>query len=123
MRPRRRPGPRWRGSGGGRRRLAALVHAHQLHILPRIGHADARGPERIPDAEEHLALDIAQPRLGVDDPIAQFVLDRALAEGGDPHRRFGMRSEEHTSELQSLMRISYAVFCLKKKKKMNTKRQ
>src|SRR3546814_2003735 len=31
------------------------------------------------------------------------------------------RSEEHTSELQSLMRISYAVFCLKKKKKYNTK--
>src|SRR3546814_5904833 len=35
---------------------------------------------------------------------------------GDPHRpSFGFRSEEHTSELQSLMRISYAVFCLKKK--------
>src|SRR3546814_5705236 len=31
------------------------------------------------------------------------------------------RSEEHTSELQSLMRISYAVFCLKKKKTHNTK--
>src|SRR3546814_6293283 len=30
------------------------------------------------------------------------------------------RSEEHTSELQSLMRISYAVFCLKKKTKYNT---
>src|SRR3546814_1297767 len=30
---------------------------------------------------------------------------------------FGKRSEEHTSELQSLMRISYAVFCLKKKNK------
>src|SRR3546814_8073146 len=30
--------------------------------------------------------------------------------------RFGARSEEHTSELQSLMRISYAVFCLKTKK-------
>src|SRR3546814_3584223 len=30
-------------------------------------------------------------------------------------RRRGQRSEEHTSELQSLMRISYAVFCLKKK--------
>src|SRR3546814_1868323 len=30
-----------------------------------------------------------------------------------------IRSEEHTSELQSLMRISYAVFCLKKKKKNN----
>src|SRR3546814_5624797 len=34
--------------------------------------------------------------------------------GGD-----GGRSEEHTSEFQSLMRISYAVFCLKKKKKMH----
>src|SRR3546814_4358263 len=41
--------------------------------------------------------------------------------GGDgagfhPHRQGQGRSEEHTSELQSLMRISYAVFCLKKKK-------
>src|SRR3546814_3452567 len=33
--------------------------------------------------------------------------------------RFRLRSEEHTSELQSLMRISYAVFCLKKKKTHN----
>src|SRR3546814_5376128 len=32
----------------------------------------------------------------------------------------GFRSEEHTSELQSLMRISYAVFCLKKKNTMST---
>src|SRR3546814_7042182 len=52
------------------------------------------------------------------------------AVGGDHRRALGMppqlpdraldvavrRSEEHTSELQSLMRISYAVFCLKKKK-------
>src|SRR3546814_5429939 len=35
----------------------------------------------------------------------------------------GGRSEEHTSELQSLMRISYAVFCLKKKKKHSTHEQ
>src|SRR3546814_8360578 len=35
----------------------------------------------------------------------------------------GIRSEEHTSELQSLMRISYAVFCLKKKKKLQTSTQ
>src|SRR3546814_3509526 len=34
-----------------------------------------------------------------------------------PGQIASMRSEEHTSELQSLMRISYAVFCLKKKKK------
>src|SRR3546814_6512774 len=37
-----------------------------------------------------------------------------LSESGDPIN--DIRSEEHTSELQSLMRISYAVFCLKKKK-------
>src|SRR3546814_6509728 len=37
-----------------------------------------------------------------------------------PRARHASRSEEHTSELQSLMRISYAVFCLKKKK--NTKK-
>src|SRR3546814_9447781 len=36
-----------------------------------------------------------------------------------PKRRDYRRSEEHTSELQSLMRISYAVFCLKKKKRPN----
>src|SRR3546814_8653979 len=36
---------------------------------------------------------------------------------GQDMNHFKIRSEEHTSELQSLMRISYAVFCLKKKKK------
>src|SRR3546814_8111125 len=36
-----------------------------------------------------------------------------------PSSPFVCRSEEHTSELQSLMRISYAVFCLKKKKTQN----
>src|SRR3546814_10008493 len=45
----------------------------------------------------------------------------ARAEGfASPFDR-GSRSEEHTSELQSLMRISYAVFCLKKKKKDTAK--
>src|SRR3546814_1834432 len=39
---------------------------------------------------------------------------------GDPGGRFH-RSEEHTSELQSLMRISYAVFCLKKKTNDSTR--
>src|SRR3546814_7927430 len=42
--------------------------------------------------------------------------------GGQKHRRPD-RSEEHTSELQSLMRISYAVFCLKKKKQINKKQK
>src|SRR3546814_10662318 len=45
---------------------------------------------------------------------------RGPAEGklGAGRERAEARSEEHTSELQSLMRISYAVFCLKKKKTM-----
>src|SRR3546814_1519803 len=45
-----------------------------------------------------------------------------LGDRGDRDRRGEDRSEEHTSELQSLMRNSYAVFCLKKKKtKQNNK--
>src|SRR3546814_8383461 len=48
--------------------------------------------------------------------------DRGLAEAdpGNDAAEEDVRSEEHTSELQSLMRISYAVFCLKKK---NTKKK
>src|SRR3546814_5506441 len=38
---------------------------------------------------------------------------------GADQQMVAVRSEEHTSELQSLMRISYAVFCLKKKKNIN----
>src|SRR3546814_3238290 len=42
---------------------------------------------------------------------------------GEPRGCSSIRSEEHTSELQSLMRISYAVFCLKKKKIIKTEQQ
>src|SRR3546814_10381155 len=45
----------------------------------------------------------------------------AFASGISPRRSLRRRSEEHTSELQSLMRISYAVFCLKKKNKTEKK--
>src|SRR3546814_6555541 len=45
----------------------------------------------------------------------------ALEQRVDRARRMPQRSEEHTSELQSLMRISYAVFCLKKKKQIECK--
>src|SRR3546814_10034909 len=50
----------------------------------------------------------------------RLALGRRVAKGGAIRDMVGAgvkRSEEHTSELQSLMRISYAVFCLKKKKK------
>src|SRR3546814_10572985 len=42
---------------------------------------------------------------------------KEMVKHGDKLRGKTVRSEEHTSELQSLMRISYAVFCLKKKNK------
>src|SRR3546814_4663652 len=49
------------------------------------------------------------------DPVIAWLIPRNIAAAclGQQHVA---RSEEHTSELQSLMRISYAVFCLKKKK-------
>src|SRR3546814_2644620 len=62
---------------------------------------------------------------GLPEMLRQIDLFAALAKCRDQlgaaflHLRIGGRSEEHTSELQSLMRISYAVFCLKKKKKPN----
>src|SRR3546814_4061695 len=49
---------------------------------------------------------------------AEDALQRLIAHIHHAHP--GIRSEEHTSELQSLMRISYAVFCLKKKKNKQT---
>src|SRR3546814_2405459 len=69
-------------------------------------------------AEQHPAQvgEVGHARLQAGE--AQQQLDRAV----DDHQRARLhrdrrdRSEEHTSELQSLMRISYAVFCLKKKK-------
>src|SRR3546814_225483 len=51
----------------------------------------------------------------VDTETAIQKLRSGLSGESEPLRDFGVRSEEHTSELQSLMRISYAVFCLKKK--------
>src|SRR3546814_1018771 len=55
---------------------------------------------------------------GRDDGIVELLLGlRAVIRERLPART--RRSEEHTSELQSLMRISYAVFCLKKKNKLN----
>src|SRR3546814_9734504 len=65
----------------------------------------ARQPAERPSAGASGRL---HPRIGE-------IPGRARAHG----RSAARRSEEHTSELQSLMRISYAVFCLKKKNKKN----
>src|SRR3546814_5439362 len=66
-------------------------------------------------------IDLPEHRWRVTDAAAGQVAQRhavfQLPDAGGHHQRDG-RSEEHTSELQSLMRISYAVFCLKKKIKI-----
>src|SRR3546814_7548251 len=79
----------------------------------RVDHGGGR-PRRLPELDEQLG----------GNPAARLVahlLGRRRRRQQDPRARVEPRSEEHTSELQSLMRISYAVFCLKKKK--NTKRK
>src|SRR3546814_6394500 len=52
------------------------------------------------------------------DPVTNSYCRRLMVAAVEPDASPRTRSEEHTSELQSLMRISYAVFCLKKKKKI-----
>src|SRR3546814_9468260 len=64
-------------------------------------------------------------RVG-EDLVARLLLARVqLHEGAARHVDFAahLRSEEHTSELQSLMRISYGVFCLKKKRLFQSEEQ
>src|SRR3546814_5152346 len=61
-------------------------------------------------------------RAAVTTPREVGALMRSI-EDYDGHPIIRVRSEEHTSELQSLMRISYAVFCLKKKTITNKKRK
>src|SRR3546814_1168494 len=69
---------------------------------------------------------IPMGRAGTEEEVASMVAYLARDEAGfvtgqvvSVNGGTTMRSEEHTSELQSLMRISYAVFCLKKKKLQN----
>src|SRR3546814_3904076 len=54
--------------------------------------------------------------------VAPAELMARLTHAADYEARIDDRSEEHTSELQSLMRSSYAVFCLKKKTKLDNRR-
>src|SRR3546814_5873111 len=84
----------------------------QGHLTRLFGHARP-APTRA--VERHQPGLIEQCRLGEKmdkiTPASRCAMDK--------HHHRASRSEEHTSELQSLMRISYAVFCLKKKKTTN----
>src|SRR3546814_9674740 len=73
-----------------------------------------------PDASIEIKTpDGALTTLRQGDEIVTFVVRNLEPYRGFPQFMRAARSEEHTSELQSLMRISYAVFCLKKKNKLS----
>src|SRR3546814_3574438 len=108
----------WRRIGASRPRPRAIlsvsahwyVNATAVTAMPR--------PKTIHDffGFPQALFDMQYPAPGLPG-LAEEVADVVHPEYvGADHDSWG-RSEEHTSELQSLMRISYAVFCLKKKKK------
>src|SRR3546814_4967217 len=94
---------------------------HGLHYRLTMGPANQ--PLEGSDVQAHPGADrrVGARRQGVrdGDPTGADLRRQADASARRPQVRRAReaRSEEHTSELQSLMRISYAVFCLKKKKK------
>src|SRR3546814_1884813 len=86
----------------------------------RTGHTPLRDGRHQPSADSGRRGRVRTTE-GVGQPV--FRRHRSAAHPRDRlagGRMAGPRSEEHTSELQSLMRISYAVFCLKKKKTKQT---
>src|SRR3546814_1373576 len=99
-------------SGPDEHDLGAALH-HPLELLDGLLHDrqsdDRRGEDAVGVAE---LPGLVEPLVeGVHDRVGGFgVVAQALL-----HEAGQRRSEEHTSELQSLMRISYAVFCLRKK--------
>src|SRR3546814_1505560 len=95
------------GAGGGLRRGVEDRGAARGAALAAV--ADGR---QLDDA----GLDERVGRLHVHHLGRSGIADRPAAAHAE---EAVLRSEEHTSELQSLMRISYAVFCLKKKKQRN----
>src|SRR3546814_1574669 len=113
-------GARARGRSGDRRRKASLagLSFHPCRERPVAMAGDDLGQALRAFVLAELEAVLGRADMGAkgDDLIEHFFIARAEA-----CCRPGARSEEHTSELQSLMRISYAVFCLKKQKNNNQK--
>src|SRR3546814_10549228 len=76
------------------------------------GYNDLHSRSSLAVVRSHLV--ILHRTLGSQIPCSESHTNNSC--GGGTENSLAWRSEEHTSELQSLMRISYAVFCLKKKK-------
>src|SRR3546814_3902737 len=91
------------------RHLAAGLVAQEAHDL---GYLVARLQRDVAAVRDVLAATTSQLGNGLLKGARRSLQRQRIALAAVAHQR----SEEHTSELQSLMRISYAVFCLKKKK-------
>src|SRR3546814_80373 len=109
--------------GGGIRERAAVERWFDLGVSRVvIGTAALKDPEFVKDAAREFPGGIVVAVDARDGFVAtEGWAERSDMPVADMARRFedAGRSEEHTSELQSLMRISYAVFCLKKKTHTN----
>src|SRR3546814_2023380 len=94
------------------RRLCPGVHQRHIQRAHELTHLDRLG-EVTKETGLHAFFDVARHRVGAQREHRNMRGQRVFGENAQ--RLDATRSEEHTSELQSLMRISYAVFCLKKK--------
>src|SRR3546814_8599080 len=112
------------------------LHANPPHAATYSRRADSRRVRGTPPAagtpasgDSGYRSDSGLPRtpLGVPRPPARTAVRETRTADSQPLTAFRprrtRRSEEHTSELQSLMRISYADFCLKKKKQQKQKKK
>src|SRR3546814_2262563 len=110
-------------SSGLGRHFGLLLAANGAHVA-----LAARSIDRVADTAKAItdqggkalavALDVTD-RASVDAAVARIEDELGPIQILVNNAGVAARSEEHTSELQSLMRITYAVFCLKKKKKTN----
>src|SRR3546814_4388181 len=101
------------------RRHARRLHRDDLAVLVERHHRQYRAEKHRKGQEGLDDLRQPHPDIAPNVRIAVAGNRQNLAAFAEQVERLQDRSEEHTSELQSLMRISYAVFCLKKKKKQN----
>src|SRR3546814_3611634 len=104
------------------------VHAADGTVIVSLGpsYGEWISYDEIPKVMRDATVSVEDRRfrshIGID-PIGVLRSVKLMIENWGTDRRIqGARSEEHTSELQSLMRISYAVFCLKKTKTKHTRR-